>query len=52
MLPIERPDNSERPALEAVGRALRRLLFATGLLLALAFALICYAEMFGLVQFD
>ena len=52
MLPMERPDNSERPTLEAVARALRPLLFALGLLLGLAFALICYAEIFGLVQFD
>jgi hypothetical protein len=51
-LPMERPDNSERPTPEAVARALRRLLFAAGLLLGLAFALICYAEMFSLLQFD
>jgi len=52
MVPVERPENSERPILEAVARALRSLLFAIGLLLGLAFALICYAEIFGLVQFD
>jgi hypothetical protein len=52
MVPVERPENSERPTLEAVARALRSLLFAIGLLLGLAFALICYAEIFGLVQFD
>jgi hypothetical protein len=51
MLPTERPDNSEEPTLEA-SRALRQLLFAAGLLLGLAFALICYAEMFGLLEFD
>jgi hypothetical protein len=52
MLPMERPDNSEGPTLEAVARAPRRLLFAAGLLLGLGFSLICYAEMFGLLQFD
>jgi hypothetical protein len=52
MLPMGTPDNSERPTLETVARALRPLLFATGLLLGLAFASICYAEIFGLVQFD
>jgi hypothetical protein len=52
MLPVERTDSSERPPPEAVARALRRLLFAAGLLVGLAFALICYAGMFGLVQFD
>jgi hypothetical protein len=48
MLPMERPDNSARPTPEAVARTFRRLLFAAGLLLGLAFALICYAEMFGI----
>jgi hypothetical protein len=52
MLPMERTDNSKRPTHEAGARALRRLLFAAGLLMGLAVALICYAGMFGLVQFD
>jgi hypothetical protein len=45
-------DNGERPNLEVVARALRRLRFAIGILLGLAFAVACYAEMFGIVQFD
>jgi hypothetical protein len=52
MLPMEGPDNSERPTLKAVATALRRLLFEAAVLLGLAFALLCYAEMFGLVLFD
>jgi len=52
MLPVERTDNSDRPTPEVVARALRRLLFAAGILMGLTFALICYAGMFGLVQFD
>jgi hypothetical protein len=52
MLPMERSDNSKMPGLGAVARALRRLLFLICLLLGLAFAVICYAEMFGVVQFD
>jgi hypothetical protein len=47
-----KPDNGERPVLEGVARALRRLLFATWLLLGLAFAVACYAEMFGFIQLD
>jgi hypothetical protein len=38
--------------IEVVARALRRLVFATGVLLGLAFAVACYAEMFGVIQFD
>jgi hypothetical protein len=49
---METPDNGEKPNLEAVARALRRLLFATGILSGLAFAVACYAEMLGVVQFD
>jgi hypothetical protein len=52
VLPMEKPDNSERLSLEVVARALRRLLFATCILLGLAFAMVCYAEMLGVVQFD
>jgi hypothetical protein len=52
VLPMEKPDNGERPNLEVVARAPRRLLFATGSLLGLAFAVVCYAEMLGVVQFD
>jgi hypothetical protein len=39
-------------ALKVVARALRRLLFATLILLGLAFAVACWAEMLGVVQFD
>jgi hypothetical protein len=52
VLPMERPDNGERPSLEVVATALRRLLFAASILLGLAFAVICYAEMLGVIQFD
>jgi hypothetical protein len=48
VLPMEKPNKS----LEIVARALRRLLFATWILLGLAFAVVCYAEMLGVVQFD
>jgi hypothetical protein len=49
---MEKPNNSERPSLEIVARALRRLLFVTSILLALAFAVVCYAELLGVVRFD
>jgi hypothetical protein len=49
---MEKPDSGERPGLEVVAKALRRLLFAVWILLGLAFAVACYAEMFGVVQFD
>jgi hypothetical protein len=49
---MEKPDNGERPNLEVVARALSRLLFATWILFGLAFAMVCYAEMLGVVQFD
>jgi hypothetical protein len=53
VLPIGKPDNHVRPRLEVVARTLRRLLFATWILLGLTFAAVCYAEMFGVVfQFD
>jgi hypothetical protein len=51
VLPTEKPDHRERPSLEVVARALR-LLFATCILLGLAFVVVCYAEMLGVVQFD
>ena len=37
---------------EAVARVLRQLLFVIWILLGLVFALLCYAEMLGVVQFD
>jgi hypothetical protein len=52
VLSMEKPDNGERPSLETVARVLRRVLFATWILLGLAFAVVCYAEMLGVVQFD
>ena len=48
VLPIEKLNKS----LEVVARALRRFLFAILILLGLAFAVICYAELFGVIQFD
>jgi hypothetical protein len=47
---MAKPDNDEQRSLEAVARVLRGLLFAAGLLLGLAFAVACYAEMLGVVQ--
>jgi hypothetical protein len=47
-----KPNKGERLSFEAVARALRRLFFAIEILLGLAFALVCYAGMFGIVQFD
>jgi hypothetical protein len=47
----EKPDNGEQRSLEAVARVIRGLLFVIGLLLGLAFAVACYAEMLGVVQF-
>jgi hypothetical protein len=38
--------------LEAGVRVLRGLLFAVGVMLALAFAVACYAEILGIVQFE
>jgi hypothetical protein len=48
VLPMEKPNKG----LEVVARALRRFLFAILILLGLAFAVVCYAELLGLVQFD
>ena len=52
VLPMDRPDNGERRSLEGAVMVLRRLLFAAWILLGLAFAVVCYAEMLGVVQFD
>jgi hypothetical protein len=52
VLPIEKPDTGERPGPVAGARVLRRLLFATWIVLGLAFAVVCYAQMFGVFQFD
>jgi hypothetical protein len=52
VLPMEKPENGERASHEVVAAALRRLLFATWILLGLAFAAACYAEMLGVFQFD
>jgi hypothetical protein len=51
-LPIEKPDTGEGPGVAVGARVLRRLLFATWIVLGLAFAVVCYAEMFGFFQFD
>ena len=47
--PIDEPDNGRRTV---IARVLRRLLFATWIVLGLAFAVVCYAQMFGVFQFD
>jgi hypothetical protein len=52
VLSMEKPDHGERPGLEVVAKALRRLLLAAWILLGLAFAVACYVEMFGVIQFD
>jgi hypothetical protein len=49
---VEKPQNGKRLSLEAVARVLRQLLFVIWMLLGLVFALLCYAEMLGVVQFD
>jgi hypothetical protein len=49
---MEKPDNGERTNLEVVARVLRRLLFAACILSGLAFAVVCYAEMLCIFQFD
>jgi hypothetical protein len=51
VLSMEKPDNGEQRSLKAVAKVLRGLFFAAGLLLGLAFAVACYAEMLGVVQF-
>ena len=43
---------TREPALEWLRGPLRRYLFATWILLGLVFAVVCYAEMFGVFQFD
>jgi hypothetical protein len=45
MSSMETPDNSESPSDKEGATAFRRLLFAIGVLLGLAFAVICYGEM-------
>jgi hypothetical protein len=52
VLAMDEPDNRERPGLEGIARVLRQLLFAIWILLGLAFAAVCYAEMLGVFQFD
>jgi hypothetical protein len=51
VLPIEKPDHGERLSPEVVARALRRLLFVTCISLGLTLAVVCHAEMLGVVQF-
>jgi hypothetical protein len=46
---MDEPDNGQSPR---IARVLRRLLFATWIVLGLAFAVVCYAQMFGVFQFD
>jgi hypothetical protein len=52
VLSIEKPNNGERRRLEALVMIFRSLLFATALLLGLAFAVACYAELLGVVRFE
>lgn len=52
VLPMDEPDNGGRPGVAIGARVLRRLLFAIWIVLGLAFAAVCYAEMFGVFQFD
>jgi len=52
VLPIGKLDNGVRPGPGVVARILRRLLVAILILLGLAFAAVCDAEMFGVFQFD
>jgi hypothetical protein len=52
VLPIEKPDNGGRTGVDGIARFLRRLLFATWIVLGLVFAAVCYAQMFGVFQFD
>jgi hypothetical protein len=47
-----KPDAGEAPGLTKGARVLRRLLFASSIVLGLAFAAVCYAEMFGVLQLD
>ena len=52
VLPITKPNKAERRSPEVVVIILRRLFFATCILFGLAFAVICYAEMLGVVKYD
>jgi hypothetical protein len=52
VLPMAKPNKAERRSLEVVVIILRRLFFATCILFGLAFAVICYAEMLGVVKYD
>jgi hypothetical protein len=49
---MAKPNKAERRSLEVVVIILRRLFFATCILFGLAFAVICYAEMLGVVKYD
>jgi hypothetical protein len=51
MSSMETPDDSKPPTDKAVATAIRRLFFAIGILSGLAFAVICYGEMIGLLEF-
>jgi len=46
---MDEPHNGGRTR---IARVLRRFLFATWIVLGLAFAAVCYAQMFGVFQFD
>jgi hypothetical protein len=50
MSPMETPDDSEPPGDEEVATVILRKIVVIEILLALAFALICYAEMIGLLH--
>jgi hypothetical protein len=49
---MEKMDNGGKQSLDAVARVFRRLLLATWILLGVAFAVVCCAEMLSVVQFD
>jgi len=52
VLAMEKPGNCTQRGLESAVRVLRGLVLAAGVLLELAFAVACYAEMLGIVQFE
>ena len=52
VLPMAKPNKAERRSPEVVVIILCRLFFATCILFGLAFAVICYAEMLGVVKYD
>jgi hypothetical protein len=52
VLPTEKLGDGGGSRPEAIVRVLRRLLFVTRLLSGLAFAVLCYAEMLGVVRID